>query len=50
MKPCYQKRGVRVCVCVCVCVCAWKAHAGEGHAFSCNVLGDYGSVWSMCVH
>ena len=38
-----------VCVCVCVCVCAWKAGAREGYAFSCDVLDDYGSVWSMCV-
>ena len=28
----------------------WKAGAREGHAFSCKVLDDYGSVWSMCVH
>ena len=38
-----------------VCVCGGgggggEAGAREGHTFSCNVLDDYGSVWSMCVH
>ena len=44
---------VRVCVCVsvriCVCVSVCKAGAREGRVFSCNILGDYGSIWSMCV-
>ena len=34
---------------LCVCVCVWIAGAREGHVFSCNVLDDYGSVWSICV-
>ena len=33
---------------LCVCVC--KTGAREGHVSLCNVLDDYGSIWSMWVH